>query len=492
MKKIISFACVFAAALVFGCTALAQKAPAYWCASSVEAYGTEISIEDYCKAASCTADELFSLAVSADGDAKAVMNGSAYSVTAAKGKNAGYLLSDGNDQYPIEPCEGDQLRVILNEDIMIVLSPADEMPGALQADALATSIEAEENSRRMLAEMMLAREAAEKEAFRQSVVLPPIEFTADETAAMSNFMLHGRYYFDGDTIFGMAIEANNAYPDLIRAGIFYDVETPKIGTIDLIDAHVNADYLTPHGNDLYYVCHDRDAGRAYLARLNMTTLATEKLTAPAANAGFMQIREDRIYFTDEDYHLCTCDLNGKNRKKILEKPVYTPYFIADDWLIYQNGEDDLALHVTRLSDGMDLALTDVPACNPIISGHELFFLAQEGGSLKGRLGRIDLSAPNHGGDLAYEITLSPERIGEEFSIFNGVIYGCNGTSVAVANWQKLSNTAWNGVTERLYYMNSTYTVTASAVRDDAGEKDLITTIYLGDQYGHSSAFKRIH
>ena len=100
----------------------------------------------------------------------------------------------------------------------------------------------------------------------------------------------------------------------------------------------------------------------------------------------------------------------------MDKEVYYPYFINDDWMVYQDDADDESLHLRHTRSGEDITLCHIPSYSPVIYGTDLYFVASSNGEKS--LAKIDMtyepeSMDNFSieyGDLreAADITISSE------------------------------------------------------------------------------------
>lgn len=99
--------------------------------------------------------------------------------------------------------------------------------------------------------------------------------------------------------------------------------------------------------------------------------------------GSMQILGDKIYYTDEDQpitektcHLFTMDLNGENKTKVLNKPVYY-WFVFGDEILYQDDRDGETLHIYNITSDEDKKINEDISYNPIYDGEYIYYLKAE-------------------------------------------------------------------------------------------------------------------
>jgi len=82
------------------------------------------------------------------------------------------------------------------------------------------------------------------------------------------------------------------------------------------------------------------------------------------------------------------ELDGSNSVPMLDKEVYFPYFVNDQWFIYQDDADNESLHIRHALSGEDIALCHVPGYSPVIYGTDLYFVAFSNG--ENSLAKIDM------------------------------------------------------------------------------------------------------
>ncbi len=201
-----------------------------------------------------------------------------------------------------------------------------------------------------------------------------IDFTPEETAAMSTFMSGGFYTVDGDSVFGEVYSTDGtpefARLDLVQNGSFADVEKHTV-----LEKGVVPQYVTVYGDDVYYI-HGGDNGSG-LYRVPKEGGTPELLIEDAA--AYLQIRGDKLYYSDSNYTFRKAELDGSKSEAVLDKEIYYPYFVNDQWLLYQDDADDESLHLCHVLSGTDVVLSLVPGYSPVIFGTDLYFKASSNG-----------------------------------------------------------------------------------------------------------------
>ncbi len=252
-----------------------------------------------------------------------------------------------------------------------------------------------------------------------------VDFTAEESCAMSNFMAEGKYYIEDDVIYGLSHSVSNdgtfAATPFSMKGDFPEFEEP----VSLDDRGV-AYYITKHEDYLYYILNYTEVCRVH-------TDGTGRETLYSGDCGYLQVHEGKLYFTDSNSHFVSADLDGKNVVKLVEKEVYYPYFIATDWIIFQDDADDEALHLYNVGLKTELNITYEPSYTPIISGKYLYYLSySEEGYM---LNQVDMSDPE-----MFTFDMADGIIADYIYLIDGEeIYTFNNNHVALADWKTLAD-----------------------------------------------------
>lgn len=230
-----------------------------------------------------------------------------------------------------------------------------------------------------------------------------------------------------------------------------------------------AHYLCFEGEWLYYILDYEK-----ICRISPDGSGREVLYE--GTCGYLQIHEGKLYFTDENFHYLTCDLDGSNIETVIDRAVFYPYFIAADWMIFQDDADYESLHLLNTTHGTELNITWMPTYHPIIDGTYLYYteMTDEGASLS----RIDMSDPER----------FPCEIGEGallqtfYMIDDDTIYTTNGMSLPKEDWMELEDSSayaeeWIRCVSDGYYVYHYY-----------DEEGLITGKYLmsKDRHGGTS------
>lgn len=258
-----------------------------------------------------------------------------------------------------------------------------------------------------------------------------IDFTPAETAAMSTFMSRGFYAMDGNSVFGQAYTSDGT-AELVRIDLVQNGSFAEVDSYIVLEKGITPNYVTVYGDDVYYI-HGGGEGGIYKVSKDG---GTPQLIIEDA-AAYLQIRGDKLYYCDSSYTFREAELDGSNSVPMLDKEVYFPYFVNDQWFIYQDDADNESLHIRHALSGEDITLCSVPGYSPVIYGTDLYFVAFSNGenSLAKIDMKYDLKSPDNFsieyGDLkeAADITISSEGY---------LYYGLN-NGLSIDRWQYAEN-----------------------------------------------------
>lgn len=256
-----------------------------------------------------------------------------------------------------------------------------------------------------------------------------INFTPGETAAMSTFISGGRYAADGDTMFGQAYDSNGTVElvrfDLVKNGAFAEPASHVV-----LDHGIVPSYVTLHGDDVYYI---RDGKGVYKVSRDG---GTPECVVPDA-ADYLQIRGDKLYYCNSAYTFCQAKLDGSDAAPVLEKEIYYPYLVNDNWLIYQDDADDESLHLRHVRSGEDITLCPTPTYSPVIFGTDLYCVTSANGDKT--LAKIDMTyTPDSPGNFAIEYGEVPESADITISASGYLYYGSE-NGLYIDRWREATN-----------------------------------------------------
>ena len=251
-----------------------------------------------------------------------------------------------------------------------------------------------------------------------------LHLTDEEVIEMSNFMVWGESIVVDDMLYGSF--GGNTWDD----GSFSVAKVKKDGVGDraVMKEGVRASTLTEHDGYIYGAL-----GNAEIIKLEAGDSKYETLYKGVCD--YVQVYGDRIYFTDENYCLCSVDMKGKDKKtEIDKKDMYYVYVLPNDMVIYQDDPDGESIHIYDLKAARDYKLTDVVSHGPVICGDYLYF-AELVGDNTYKFCRLDL--------YSGKLDKAPGTMdNNEFFIENGkIIFGTGGyPALALEDWDKLSET----------------------------------------------------
>lgn len=291
-----------------------------------------------------------------------------------------------------------------------------------------------------------------------------IDFTPAETAAMSTFMSGGFYGGEGSSIFGEAYTSDGTVEfvrfDLSPNGSFADVDSYTV-----LEKGVVPTYVTVYGDDVYYIHSGDDCG---LYKVPKDGGTPQLLIGDAA--AYLQIRGDKLYYCDTNYTFMQAELDGSNASPVMDKEVYYPYFVNDQWLIYQDDADDESLHLRHARSGEDITLCPIPSYSPVIYGSDLYFVASSNGEKT--LAKIDMTyTPDSMDNFSIEYGELPEyadiTIGADGDLYFGLDFG-----YSIDRWKDAENA------DETYEMFYRYLSEEYELYWEFNEQGLITGIYV--------------
>ena len=297
-----------------------------------------------------------------------------------------------------------------------------------------------------------------------------VDFGVEATCTMSNFMNYGRYYIEDDVIYGLT-HVNGLDGQFGATPFYMKGDFPEFEETAVLDPDGTAVYICKYEDYFYYL---RDW--AQVCRVHMDGSGLEVLFDGSCD--YLQIHDGKLYFTNEDYHFVSMELDGSNMKTIIDKEVYYPYFICSDWMVFQDDADDESLHLYNITHETELNITYMPSYNPIIDGKYLYFTARDENGFY--LCKIDMSDPERFPCEASEEILMTTS----FLIDDVYIYTSNNNCYVKEDWKKLSDLQEVSY-ENEYYVSEKYTI-----HHEFDDEGLIVGKYLmSKERNGGSAFK---
>lgn len=283
-------------------------------------------------------------------------------------------------------------------------------------------------------------------------------FDGNQTSAMSNFMSYGSYLVEDGVMYGLT-HSDSLEGGLGATSFKMKGDFPEIGETKLFDKRGRATYICKNEDYLYYIM-----GYNEICRVHTDGSGFEVLYEGTCD--YLQIHEGRLYFADENYHVVSTDLDGKDLQKVVEKEVYYPYFIGSDWMVFQDDADDESMHLYNTTYKVELNITYMPTYCPILDGKYLYCVLFDGEVYN--LARFDMSDPSR-----FISEVSENVLLESFYMIDDTqIYTSNNNSVEKENWKDLSDTK-DKVAVVNAYVSSDY-----SIHHEFDENGLILYKYL--------------
>ena len=259
-----------------------------------------------------------------------------------------------------------------------------------------------------------------------------VSFSPEQTLAMSNLMLGGRYIFLDDSLFGFQYY-NGSQQKMISFRFDPSQEQEqRITDYQDVDLEGGPTFLQEANGCLYYICTGSSGSQ--LCRIN-------------PDGSGLQVCGDVRYFTDENHHLVRSDLDGQNVTTLIAKELYYTYCLGDDWFLFQDDADGESLHIANLKYGFEQRLSTGKTYCYVVDGNYLYFVDEiDNETNLGHLTRIDLDTleTEVSGKLTYDmITIMGDRI---YSNSYNV-------SVEKENWKELDDEGWDLLGYRVYYFD---------------------------------------
>ena len=237
--------------------------------------------------------------------------------------------------------------------------------------------------------------------------------------------MYGRYVIEDGILYGLT-HSTGTNGALAATSFEMVGDFPEFGDISVLDPNGSAVYLNKSDDYLYYI-------RDYQCVCRVKTDGSGLEVLYDGPCDYLQLHEGKLYFCDEDYHYVSMDLDGQNLTTVVDKEIYYPYFIASDWMLFQDDADGESLHLYNTTHGEEVNITYEISDAPILDGNYLYYMerTEEGNYLS----RIDMSDPQTFRCEQSEIAL-PYR---DYMIDDVCVYTLNNNSVEKEDWMKLEN-----------------------------------------------------
>lgn len=215
-----------------------------------------------------------------------------------------------------------------------------------------------------------------KSTTQESTTIPTsIEMTEEEIIKMSNYMNSGYFELSGSWIYGMSFNDKGN-------GVLSKTKIDELSKMEIISSY-HARYININNGWIYFLACNHDTNKEAICKARLSgkdrkTLV--KTNSNKENIDHMFIYNDKIYYSINDESkknttgaLYCCDLDGKNKVKILNKAVYYPYIIQDK-LYYQDDNDYCKIHVCDLDGKNDKVFINEWVYQYICTGDSFYYI----------------------------------------------------------------------------------------------------------------------
>lgn len=307
-----------------------------------------------------------------------------------------------------------------------------------------------------------------------------IAFSEEDTRALSNYMLEGRFLHSGKMLYGSRHDETGT-PYLCRMKYTTGEKGMYIKETEAIDMKTDARYLLLNDSYLYYLREDCLSGSTSIVRV-IAAMSSEAQpeTLYSQPCDFLFQRGDRLYFTDASHHLCSMSRSGEDIQPVIsDREIYYPYLLSEDIVLFQDDADGESLHMRYLPTGFDLTISRGRVCCYVVKGSEVWFLrADEPGSERCRLCCLDLDEFLHDFDPTARPDASFRFTTEESDLFMGPLFSINGGHINASNYQTAEISAWRNLSdnawEKGYLAACQYVAEDFEIFYDYNEDGLIT------------------
>ena len=320
-------------------------------------------------------------------------------------------------------------------------------------------------------EFTLSKAETAPQAFNAApLALLDVRFTPEQARDMSNFMGLGRYAILDGKLYAYY---SNRKSDRRLICYDYDPAQPKESRLTgyrKLDEGGTPCYLQTANGYLYYISWS-DNNIKTLCRIGMD--GSDKTVLYDKNCDYLQICGDTMYFTDENNHLVSADLDGQNITTLIDKEVYYTYCLGDGWFLYQDDADGESLHITNIQYGCDQRLSEDKVYGCVMEGAYLYYVdVHDYENYTGNLTRVNLDT--------LETEVSDAVMNSSFLISDGRIYSTSyGISEETENWMRLEDGSWDQKGYTVVYIDTDTQICWYINEENAIEQYVI---YAGDTF----------
>ena len=203
---------------------------------------------------------------------------------------------------------------------------------------------------------------------------PTFMVTQEDIDNMSTYMNYGLGTINGKWYYGYIAKEKTRQYGLGK------IKLADLSDYSILDKDAIWRHLYVNKGYIYYISSD---GKKKDNIRKMTITGENNKMLVSANSGdilYMFIYKDQIYYTENvepkngpvSGKLYRMDLDGSNKKVILNKPVYFPY-IVNGKLLFQDDRDKVRLHSCDIDGKNDKLLIDDFVFSFITSGDSIYY-----------------------------------------------------------------------------------------------------------------------
>lgn len=222
-----------------------------------------------------------------------------------------------------------------------------------------------------------------KSTTQESTTIPTsIEMTQQEIIKMSNYMNDGKFELSGSLIYGMSFNDKGN-------GVLSKTKIDELSEMQIISSY-HATYININNGWIYFLASNYDTDKETICKTRLSGKDKKTLVKTNSNnenIDCMFIYNDKIYYSINNESkknitgaLYRCDLDGKNKTKILNKAVFYPYIIQDK-LYYQDDNDYCKIHVCDLDGKNDTVFINEWVYQYICTGDNFYYITYENKNL---------------------------------------------------------------------------------------------------------------
>lgn len=282
--------------------------------------------------------------------------------------------------------EAEQMYAILAENEKTKVSNRLELVDARSKYETLVAEEAEKTQKD--AAEAAEREQAEKEALLKEATdaeaTRALAYDFDFINAQNKNQNYYDYYLSNGWLYGRIYRSNSMR--FAKERITGDKDKTLLSS-------KNAHTIFESEGYLYFLQWDEEANHYNICK--MKTSGGDVTYLGKSNSS-LQMINDSLYFEtpkEEGGYLCKMDINGENKETIIKKEVYYPY-VFDNWILYQDDNDNESLHKCDPDGSNDVKLNNRRSYCPIYDGEYIYFYTNEN-------------------DIRYLMKIRPDGTGEE-------------------------------------------------------------------------------